>query len=89
MNLPRHLGVHRVITEPAEKDETKTTITLELLLTGDGVSGCALSADGDAREFSGRLGLMHTIDELLADAGTTKAETVEPAPGKPRDRDGH
>jgi hypothetical protein len=46
----------------------KTTITLELLMNGDGVSGRALGADGDAREFSGRLGLMHTIDELLAEA---------------------
>jgi hypothetical protein len=57
----------------------KTTITLELLLAGDGVSGRALSADGDAREFSGRLGLMHTIDELLAAAGTT----TDRPPGRP------
>lgn len=68
--------------------ETRKTIRLELLLAGDGFSGRALSDDGHAREFSGRLGLMHTIDELLADAGTTKVETVEPAPGKPQDRDG-
>lgn len=60
---------------PAEKDERKTTITLELLLAGDGVSGRALSADGGAREFSGRLGLMHTIDELLAEAGTNEEES--------------
>ena len=46
------------------------TITLELLLDGDGLSGRALDGDGAAREFSGRLGLMHTIDELLAAAGT-------------------
>jgi hypothetical protein len=49
--------------------DLKTTITLELLMNGDGVSGRALGADGGAREFSGRLGLMHTIDELLAEAG--------------------
>jgi hypothetical protein len=67
------------MSEPAEKDEERTTITLELLLAGDGVSGRALSADGDVREFSGRLGLMHTIDELLAGAGTT---TGRP-PGRP------
>lgn len=47
----------------------KTTITLELLVNGDGVSGRALGAGDDAREFSGRLGLMRTIDELLAEAG--------------------
>jgi hypothetical protein len=49
--------------------DLKTTITLELLMNGDGVSGRAHGADGGAREFSGRLGLMHTIDELLAEAG--------------------
>ncbi|HEX2265401.1 MAG TPA: FAD-binding oxidoreductase [Solirubrobacterales bacterium] len=56
----------------------KTTITLELLLAGDGVSGRALGAGGEAREFSGRLGLMHTIDELLAGAGTTQEESMNP-----------
>ncbi|MGN6557179.1 MAG: FAD-binding oxidoreductase [Solirubrobacterales bacterium] len=58
--------------------DRKTTITLELLMNGDGVSGSALGADGGAREFSGRLGLMHTIDELLAAASTTKEETMNP-----------
>lgn len=52
--------------------ETRKTITLELLLAGDGVSGRALCDDGGVREFSGRLGLMHTIDELLAGAGTSE-----------------
>jgi FAD/FMN-containing dehydrogenase len=50
------------------------TITLELLVAGDGLSGRALDGDGAAREFSGRLGLMHTIDELLAEAGSTPQE---------------
>ena len=64
----------------------KTTITLELLLAGDGVSGRALSADGGVREFSGRLGLMHTIDELLAVAGATEEGSVtEPAPREGRE----
>ncbi|HUB98666.1 MAG TPA: FAD-binding oxidoreductase [Solirubrobacterales bacterium] len=53
------------------------TITLELLETGDGLSGRALDGD-DAREFSGRLGLMHTIDELLAAASTSKEERMNP-----------
>jgi hypothetical protein len=52
--------------------ETRKTITLELLLAGDGVSGRALCDDGGVREFSGRLGLMHTIDELLAGASASK-----------------
>jgi hypothetical protein len=46
----------------------RKTITLELLLSGDGLSGRAVGDDGACREFSGRLGLMHTIDELLAEA---------------------
>jgi hypothetical protein len=57
--------------------ETRKTITLELLLAGDGFSGRAVGDDGAAREFSGRLGLMHTIDELLAGASTTKEENDE------------
>ncbi len=54
------------------------TITLELLLAGDGLSGCAREGDGPAREFSGRLGLMHTIDELLARAGDGQEEQMNP-----------
>lgn len=46
--------------------ETKTEIRLELTLDGDGLSGRAVGAGDEAREFSGRLGLMHAIDELLA-----------------------
>jgi hypothetical protein len=59
--------------------ETRKTITLELVLSGDGFSGRAHSDDGLVREFSGRLGLMHTIDELLAPAGTTKTTRSGPA----------
>jgi len=70
---------------PAEEGERKTTITLELLLAGDGVSGRAVSADGDAREFSGRLGLMRTIDELLAEAHTRSGAAERPAPTKGRE----
>jgi FAD/FMN-containing dehydrogenase len=56
----------------------KTTITLELLLAGDGVSGRAFGEAAGPRDFSGRLGLMHTIDELLAAAGNTQEETMNP-----------
>ena len=45
---------------------TTKTITLELSSSGDGLSGRALDGSGQVREFSGRLGLMQTIDELLA-----------------------
>jgi hypothetical protein len=46
--------------------ETRTEIRLELTLDGDGLSGRAVGAGDEAREFSGRLGLMHAVDELLA-----------------------
>jgi hypothetical protein len=50
--------------------ETRATITLELLLDGDGLSGRAVDGGGESAEFSGRLGLMHAIDGLLGgDAG--------------------
>lgn len=55
----------------------KKTITLELLLAGDGFSGRARSDDGSVHEFNGRLGLMHTIDELLAGASSTKEKNDE------------
>ncbi len=54
------------------------TITLELLQDGDGLSGRALDGAGGCREFSGRLGLMHTIDELLAAASTNQEENMNP-----------
>ncbi|MGE0067070.1 MAG: FAD-binding oxidoreductase [Solirubrobacterales bacterium] len=53
------------------------TITLELLLAGDGLSGRARDEGGASREFSGRLGLMHTIDELLA-TSTTEENRMNP-----------
>ena len=50
--------------------ERQTTITLELRVDGDDLVGRAVG-DGAAEEFSGRLGLMHAIDGLLAaTAGT-------------------
>lgn len=55
--------------------ETRTEIKLELALDGDGLSGRAVGAGGESREFSGRLGLMHAIDELLAaTAGATASD---------------
>ncbi|MBS1880579.1 MAG: FAD-binding oxidoreductase [Actinobacteria bacterium] len=59
------------------------TITLELLEAGDGLSGRAVDEQGVAREFSGRLGLMHTIDELLAAPGTTQEDQMNPTETSP------
>ena len=64
-------------------------ITLELLEAGDGLSGRALDSQGVAREFSGRLGLMHTIDELLAAPSTTKEEPMNPTEAPLRTPDAH
>lgn len=59
--------------------ESTRTITLELLLAGDGLSGRAVDGDGTSREFSGRLGLMHAIDELLdgADAAPPAEDNTQ------------
>jgi FAD/FMN-containing dehydrogenase len=65
------------------------TITLELLEAGDGLSGRAFDEDGVAREFSGRLGLMHTIDELLAAASTTQEDPMNPTETPLRMPDAH
>ncbi|HZO07058.1 MAG TPA: FAD-binding oxidoreductase [Solirubrobacterales bacterium] len=55
------------------------TITLELLLASDdALSGRASDEIGSSREFSGRLGLMHTIDELLAQQTTAKENPMNP-----------
>ncbi len=54
------------------------TITLELLVADDSLSGCAQDEVGASREFSGRLGLMRTIDELLAEPGTAKENPMNP-----------
>ncbi|MGE5407172.1 MAG: FAD-binding oxidoreductase [Syntrophothermus sp.] len=58
-------------------DRTKT-IRLDLRLTGDGLTGRALDGNGAPREFSGRLGLMHTIDELLAKPGGEEEGSMNP-----------
>ena len=46
-----------------------TQITLDLEVTDDFLSGLARNGSGPGRPFSGWLGLMAAIDELLAEAG--------------------
>ena len=43
------------------------TVTLELRSTGDSLSGCARDEHGAERRFSGWLGLVAAIDELVGD----------------------
>jgi hypothetical protein len=52
--------------------ETRTVhITLEVQVAGDDLRGHATNGDPDARrEFSGRLGLLCAIEDLLASHGT-------------------
>jgi hypothetical protein len=52
-----------------DENGVQRTVILELLAIGDGLSGRAFREDGAAREFSGRIGLMRAIDELV-DAGS-------------------
>jgi hypothetical protein len=49
------------------ENSASRTLTLELLIAGEGLSGRALTEDGESREFVGRIGLMNAIDELLAE----------------------
>ncbi len=58
------------------RTDTRTRITLDLRLSEDYLSGTARNGAGSGREFSGRLGLMSTIDELLAEAGDPKEEQM-------------
>ena len=51
-----------------------TQITLDLEVTDDFLSGQARNGSGPGRPFSGWLGLMAAIDELLAEAGRKKKE---------------
>ena len=50
-------------------------ITLDLEVTDDFLSGQARNGSGPGRQFSGWLGLMAAIDELLAEAGPNNEET--------------
>jgi hypothetical protein len=62
----------------------RRTVTLELLLEGDGLSGHAFSDDGAARDFTGRVGLMHAIDELLAQPGAPDGPLPQASRTRPR-----
>jgi hypothetical protein len=51
-----------------------TQITLDLEVTDDFLSGLARNGSGPGRPFSGWLGLMAAIDELLAEAGRKESD---------------
>jgi hypothetical protein len=52
------------------------TITLELRLAGDELDGRASDGIGPERPFSGWLGMLVTIDSLLADDEDPPAEAA-------------
>lgn len=56
------------------------TITLELTVDGDEVGGRASAAGGEERPFHGWLGLMGTIDALVAGARPPGATAPATAP---------
>jgi FAD/FMN-containing dehydrogenase len=55
-----------------------TTIVLDVELAGELLSGSARAGRGPAREFTGRLGLMRAIEELLAAGGREEERTMNP-----------
>jgi hypothetical protein len=55
--------------------QTRTvTITLEVQVAGEAVSGRATDGAHTPREFSGRLGLLGAIEALLASQGSDTAK---------------
>ncbi|HTT94026.1 MAG TPA: FAD-binding oxidoreductase [Solirubrobacterales bacterium] len=60
------------------------TIKLELLEAGNGLSGHAVDSGGVTRAFSGRLGLMHAIDELLGAPSPTEEDPMDSTETRPR-----
>ena len=55
------------------------TLALELRLADDALTGRVKAADGNETEFSGWLGLVATIEALLAEPSTTPTLTEEAA----------
>ena len=60
----------------AAMNETSHTLILRLWLDRECLRGSVSTPDGDPHEFSGRLGLIGAIDDLL----TPTDPTGEPAP---------
>jgi hypothetical protein len=60
-------------------DETTVTISLELRLMDDSLTGTATGDDGAPRCFSGWIGLMATIDALVP----TRPPSTTPGPNTP------
>ena len=66
--------VRGVVWPEAGPMKTRTQITLDLEVDDDFLSGRIRNGSGPDRPFSGWLGLMAAIDELLAGAGGGKEE---------------
>jgi hypothetical protein len=62
-------------------DRTRLTLTVELELDDDAFSGCASDDAGARRQFSGWLGLIASIDDMIAAATERSREQRD-------DRDG-
>lgn len=65
-------------------DAEKLPISLELEFVGDGISGRASVGAAAGTTFGGWLGLLGTIDALVAEAGaaTTYTRALKAAPGR-------
>jgi hypothetical protein len=60
--------------------EQTIRILCELQTVGDSLTGRARRQDGEAREFTGWLGLLGALQALLADADTAGTGGGEPVP---------
>ena len=64
----------------------RKTVILELLAIGDGLSGRVFCEQGPAREFSGRIGLMRAIDDLVDASSNEEHLPADDGPGAVRQR---
>jgi hypothetical protein len=54
-------------------DDASFTVTLELRLDGENISGRAVGDDGEAVEFDGWLGLLAALDALVQETAAASS----------------
>ena len=53
------------VADPGDMDDATLTVTLELRLAGDALSGRATGSDGQTVDFDGWLGLLAALDAFV------------------------
>ena len=64
---------------PEAMERTSVTVTLELRIAGECISGSASDGAGAYREFAGWLGLIAAIDALTQPIAPSLQKTLSPA----------